>query len=254
MHMLFGVVGAFVVAASALWYLADVLRRNTRPHQASWAVWAVVGLLGFGTSDLAGAGPGAYSAAVDAVACCATFAISLHPSFGKPGLRRTDLALGAAAIAAAGLWRFGGMPTDTAALLAVACDVLALWPTLREAVRHPELESRLSWGADVVGNGLCVAAVASASFAALAFPVYLLAACVAMSTVLLLSRDRRPRSGRSSQTRPSLPTPPARSTTRTPATPHRAAAFAASSAARSGWAGAAQAARPGTVPPARGRP
>jgi hypothetical protein len=185
-----GVCGAIVVAASAVYYLADVLQARTRPHQASWAVWAVIGVLGFGTANVGGAGPGAYSAAVDAVACMVTFAISLIPRFGKPGQRHTDVILAVIAVVGVVVWRWGPLPTSAATLLAVGCALVALWPTLREARHRPHLECRLSWAADVLGNAMCVAATATASVAALAYPVYLLLACVAMTVVLATPRPR----------------------------------------------------------------
>ena len=188
MRTVLGATGALIVAVSAGYYFADVLRGRTRPHQASWLVWAVVGVLGFGTADDGGAGPGAYAAAVDALAAVATFTLSLVPRFGKPGLRRSDVVLGAIALAAVVLWRWGPLSTGWAAVLAVGCDAAALWPTVREGWLRPELESRTSWGADVLGNGLCLGAVGSASIAALAYPIYLLTACAAMTAILYRPR------------------------------------------------------------------
>ena len=111
MRTAIGALGAAVVAVSAVYYFVEVLRGRSRPHQASWAVWAVIGLLGFGTAADGGAGPGAYAAAVDAVACTATCLLALHPRFGKPGLRRCDVVLGVAA-AAMVLLRAGSRPTS----------------------------------------------------------------------------------------------------------------------------------------------
>ena len=47
------------------------------------------------------------------------------------------------------------------------------------------MESRLSWSTDVLGNGLCVAAVGTASIATLVYPIFLVVATAAMTTVLL---------------------------------------------------------------------
>ena len=63
------------MTVSAAYYFLDVLRHRTRPQRSSWAVWAVTGVVGFGTADAGGAGPGAYAAAVDAIACLVTFGI-----------------------------------------------------------------------------------------------------------------------------------------------------------------------------------
>jgi len=244
MRTILGMAGALIVAVSAGYYFADVLRGRTRPHQASWLVWAVIGVLGFGTADDGGAGPGAYAAAIDALAAVATFTLSLAPRYGKPGLRRSDVVLGATALGAVVLWRCGPLSTGWAAVLAVTCDAAALWPTVREGWLRPELESRASWSADVFGNGLCLAAVGSASVAALAYPLYLLVACAAMTASLFrprrasVSAEPRPLTAHSSPTTPSMPTPPARSTTRTPMLRPRGAPCAATSAPTSEWAGA----------------
>lgn len=188
MRAVLGIVGALIVAVSAVYYASDVVRGETRPQRTSWGVWALVGLLGFGSADAGGAGPGAYAAGVDAIACVVTFLMSLHPRLGKPGGRRVDLVLGAVAVAGVLLWRWGPLGNTGAALLAVSCETVALWPTLREGWRQPGLESLASWAADVVGNGLCVAAVASVSVASLAFPLYVLGAAVAMTVVLVVRR------------------------------------------------------------------
>jgi len=100
-----GLSGAGIVAVSAVYYAVDVLRGGTRPQRTSWGVWALVGILGVASSDAGGAGPGMYAAAVDAVACAATFVLSLVPRYGKPGARRLDPYLGLAAVAGAVLWR-----------------------------------------------------------------------------------------------------------------------------------------------------
>jgi hypothetical protein len=180
-----GLAGGGVVAVSAVYYAVDVLRGGTRPQRTSWGVWALVGILGVASSDAGGAGPGMYAAEVDAVACAATFGLSLIPRYGKPGGRRLDPYLGLAAIVGVVLWQFGPLTDAGAAICAVTCDTVALWPTLREARHRPHLESRLSWSADVVGNGLCLAAVSTASVAALVYPIFLVVAAAAMTTVLL---------------------------------------------------------------------
>lgn len=189
-----GVIGAAIVAVSALYYAVDVVRGTTRPQRTSWAVWALVGLLGFASADAGGAGPGAYAAGVDAIACAATFLLSVHPRFGKSGGRRLDIVLGGIAIAGVVLWRVGPLGATGAALLAVGCELVALWPTLRESWRQPGTESLLSWSADIAGNGLCIAAMSTLSVASLAFPLYVLGAAVTM-TVLLVVRRARPITG-----------------------------------------------------------
>ena len=185
---LFGVAGAVIVACSALYYVYDIVHGSTRPHRVSWAVWTCVGLLGFGAAGDAGAGAGAYVAGVYAATYVVTFTVSLMPRFGKAGVRSFDVILGVAALAGLMLWRFGELAPSAAAVVAIACDAAALWPTLREAWLQPESESLAAWTADVVGNALALFAVATASFAATAYPAYLLIGNVLVTCALATGR------------------------------------------------------------------
>jgi hypothetical protein len=190
MRVLLGFIGALIIAISALYYFVDILRGRTRPQRTSWAVWATVGVLGFGVTDEGGAGPGAWAAGVDAVACAVTFMLSLHPRYGKSGGRRIDPLLAVIGLLGVALWRWGPLSMNGAALCAVGCEIPALWPTLREAWRRPEQESLLSWSVDVFGHALALTAVAKVSLAALAYPVYAVSATLAVSAVLSLGRLR----------------------------------------------------------------
>jgi hypothetical protein len=190
LHDWLGISGALIVSIGAIYYLYDIVWGETRPHRVTWAVWTCIGVLGFGVTDSAGAGPGAYVAGVYTIAYVATFLLSLTRKYGKSGVRRTDIALGLVALAGVCLWRFAGLGDTPAAVLAVACDAAAVWPTLREAWLQPGTESVPTWSADVVGSALGLAAVTSVSFAANAYPSYLLIANALVLAVLLAGRTR----------------------------------------------------------------
>jgi hypothetical protein len=187
-HDWLGVAGALIVSVGAIYYLYDIIWGETRPHRVTWAVWTCIGLLGFGVTDEAGAGPGAYVAGVYTVAYVVTFLLSLTRKYGKSGVRASDLALCVVALAGVGLWRFGGLNDAAAAALAIGCDMAAVWPTLRESWLQPGTESVPTWTADVVGTALGLAAVNGASFAANAYPTYLLVANALVLATLLAGR------------------------------------------------------------------
>ena len=185
-----GVIGALIVSVGAIYYLYDIVWGQTRPHRVTWAVWTCIGILGFGVTDSAGAGPGAYVAGVYTVAYVITFGLSLTKKYGKPGVRASDIVLCVVALAGVALWRFGGLGDTPAGALAIACDAAAVWPTLREAWLQPHSESLPTWSADVVGSALGVIAVTGASFAANAYPAYLLVANALVLAALLGGRSR----------------------------------------------------------------
>jgi hypothetical protein len=185
---LLGTAGACVVAAAGIYYIVDIFRGGSAPHSGSWLVWTVVGVLGFGATSQAGAGPGSYAAGVYVAAYAVTFLISLNPRFGKPGLEWYDWPLCGFAIVGVLLWRFGPLSGAAAVTLTIACDLVGLWPTLREAWRRPALESPAAWVADSVGNTLCLLAVGNASYAAIAYPIYLVVGTAVVAAVIILRR------------------------------------------------------------------
>lgn len=187
---LLGVIGAAIVAAAGLYYIVDILRGNSRPHSGSWLVWSVIGVLGYGTTAEAGAGPGSYAAGTYIALYVVTFLLSLHPRYGKPGIEWYDWPLCAVAVAGLVLWRLGPLSGAAAVTLALACDLVGLWPTVREAWRAPELESPAAWSADTAGNLFCLFAIAEMSYSAIVYPAYLLASTALVATIVITRRRR----------------------------------------------------------------
>jgi hypothetical protein len=183
-----GLCGGIIVAIASAAYIVDVLRGGSRPQRVSWAVWSVIGVLGLGASTSGGAGAAAYPAAVYAVAYVVTFLLSLSPRYAKPGGERYDIPLLVLALVGVLLWRFGPLTDGPAVALAIVCDGAALWPTLRGAWHDPSTESRSVWTFESLGNALALAALTHASFAAVAYPVYLLAATASVAIVLAIRR------------------------------------------------------------------
>lgn len=200
-HVVLGYAGAVIVAAAGGYYIWDVITGDTRPHSGSWMVWGFIGILGLGVTRQSGAGPGSYAAAAYTVLYLVTFMISLHPRFGKPGLPWHDWPLCALAVAGILTWRLGQLHALPAVLLAITCDAVAWWMTLRETWRDPASESRLAWAGDTLGTGFCLLAMGHISFAAMAYPAYLFGS---NATVAAVTTTRRRRSTASSDN--SMPT------------------------------------------------
>ena len=186
-----GIAGALLAALAGGWYVYTVLRGGTRPHPATWGVWALSGALGAWSAVEGGAGPGAYVALVYLALHIVVFLLSLSRRFGKPGREWYDHPLGLTAAAALVLWQVLDLPAAFAATVAVGADGVALWPTLRESWRQPHTESLSAWLADSVAATLGVLAVPELGYAPLAFPVYLAVANSAVAGALLARRIQR---------------------------------------------------------------
>jgi hypothetical protein len=189
------VAGAVIAAGAAVYYLRDIIARNSKPHRVTWAVWTCIGVLGFGTAHSAGAGPGAYVAAVYVVGAAVTFLLSLSERYGKAGVSRRDEVLGVLAVGGIVMWRFGGLGNSAAAAVAVLCDAAALWPTVREAWRQPFTEALPAWVADAVAACCGVIALERYTLAAVAYPVYLFIGTGVVVAVLGISRRRSQATG-----------------------------------------------------------
>jgi hypothetical protein len=186
-----GIAGALLAGLAGGWYVYTVLRGGTRPHPATWGVWALSGALGAWSAVEGGAGPGAYVALVYLALHIVVFLLSLSKRFGKPGREWYDHPLGLTAAAALVLWQVLDLPAAFAATVAVGADGVALWPTLRESWRQPRTESLSAWLADSVAATLGVLAVPDLEYAPLAFPVYLAVANSAVAGALLARRVQR---------------------------------------------------------------
>lgn len=169
----FALAGTAVAAVATVGYLRDILFGKTRPHRISWGLWCLIGILGFSAADAGGAGPAKLVIGFLLVTQIGVFLLSLSRRFGKPGGQRYDPLLGIAVITTLVVWKTLSLATWFAALVAVAADAVAAWPTLREAWRQPETEATWPWAAGTISMYLGVAAVRHRSFSALAYPVYL---------------------------------------------------------------------------------
>lgn len=171
-----GITAAIIAAWAAVIYVRDTLKGPTRPHRVSWGIWAVIAVLGAGSALEGGARFGAAVSLVYVGLTVVVFILSLAPKYGKPGGEWYDWPLGLVAAATIVAWQMFELPVSIAAVVAVAADSAAAWPTLRESWRQPRSEPLRVWAADAVASAMALVAVAKPSFAALAFPVYLFVA------------------------------------------------------------------------------
>jgi hypothetical protein len=183
-----GLLGAAIVLIGSGWYIWTILRGQTRPLKATWAVFALVAILGALGARSGGAGPGADVAYVLVGFTAIVFLLSLH--YGKPGVRRMDWLLGMSAVSAFALWKLLGLPPSFAGSMAAAADAVGLSFTLRETFGKPGSESLAAWTIKASGCIVCAAATAQLTYAALVYPLWLVSCDSSLVICILLARRR----------------------------------------------------------------
>ena len=164
-----------LIAIYTYWaYIKTILAGESKPHRVTWAGWTLVGLLGIVSSIRGGAGVGLVVTATFALGVAVIFILSCFPGYGKPGGTKLDLLAGVVAAAALLTQLFVDYSPNVGQTLAVAADVVFLWPTVREAWRHPEFEAARPWIIGASGEALGIAALGNYSYGSAAYSVYLL--------------------------------------------------------------------------------
>jgi hypothetical protein len=189
-----GIIGAIVAILGGAYYVYTIVRGNTRPQRISWGVWSLIGILGAGSAVQGGAGPGAYVALVYVAIEITVFLLSLSNKYGKKGGEWYDYPVGIVAIITIVIWQLADLPAGFAATIAILADVLVNWLTLRDAWLQPKTESLAAWASSIVDISLAIAASAKFSYAAIAYPVYLLIGNSAITGALFIRhmQNRRP--------------------------------------------------------------
>lgn len=145
------IIAAFIAIAGNLPYLRDCFTRRVKPHPYTWLVWTIVsGITLFG--QLAkGAGIGALPTAV---ALCFTIAIFIFSiQYGFKYVRKADKYFLIAALLGLIPWLINDDPTISV-VIAVSIDLIAFVPTIRKTWKHPESETPILYGANVVRHVL----------------------------------------------------------------------------------------------------
>ena len=188
------VLGVLVATFSAVLYIRTILSGESKPHRVTWGGWTLVGVLGLISSAKGGAGIGLIVALSFVFGVAIIFCLSLIPKYGKPGGNRLEYL--AAAIAAVTLLTqlFVGYSPAVGATVAIAADLVFLWPTLKAAWVQPDTEAMHPWVIGAIAEFLGVLALGNYSYAASAYSIYILAGNVAIILALAIRKPQQKRS------------------------------------------------------------
>lgn len=185
------IIGSVVAIYAASSYVRSILSGESKPHRVTWAGWTLAGVLGFSASFAGGARAGLLVTGAIVVLNGIVFVISLSPKYGKPGGRKTDYIFGVVAVCGLLAWRFLHFSPGVAATIAVVSDGVFWWFTFREAWLRPDLEKPKPWIFGTVAAAIGFITLGNYSWAAAAYPGYILVSNAAIVSALLVQNQKR---------------------------------------------------------------
>ena len=182
---LLGVLAALASVVNAIPYIRDTLRGTTRPHRATWLVWAVLAIVVCTSQRADGASWSLAMAAAQAVLTSAIFVLAIRR--GEGGLSLPDVVVTAIALAGVIAWVGAGEPMAATAAV-VAADLLAAAMMCPKTYRDPRSETLASFALASLGGALAAGAVQTPDLALLLYPLYF---CAVNAAIAILIGYRR---------------------------------------------------------------
>lgn len=173
----FVILGSFVYLTGAIAYIVDTIKGKAKPNKVSFFIWSLASLIAFAASVQQGVGIQSLTTLVVGLVPLIIFTLALFHKKAHWRITKFDLACGAFSIVGLILWQITGVG-NVAIAFSILSDALAYLPTIRKSYTHPETENSYSYLAAAIGIIVSLLTLKSWTFAAAAFPVYVLVADV----------------------------------------------------------------------------
>jgi hypothetical protein len=180
------IVGA-VVQLIGIWsYIRDTLRGKTKPNRMTWLMWSIAPLIASAASFASGVSWAVLPVFMSGFGPLLVFVASFVNKHSYWKLEQFDYICGSLSLLALVLWWLTKIP-DIAIIFAIASDGFAATPTLLKAWKYPETENAGPFTTGLFSSLTSFAAIKVWTFAAYAFPVYL----VVINTSIALTIYRK---------------------------------------------------------------
>ncbi len=184
---LIGQIAGLIAFIAFIPYFLSILRGETRPERATFAIWSFVNIVTLLSYFAAGARETIWILFVYTVLQIAVFILSLK--YGMGGFNKFDIiCLGGATLGML-LWIITKNPL-TALYLAVFSEFLGWVPTVKKVYLFPETENTLSWSIGAVATLLNLFALTSLKPEISLYPIYLFLGEFIITFLLLFPKMR----------------------------------------------------------------
>lgn len=151
MKPVIAVIAGIIAIAGNVPYIIDCFKKTVKPHPFTWLVWSIVSTIVLFGQIAKGAGIGALPAAVAWVFTIVIFLFSTR--YGFKYVRRMDVYFLAAALMGIIPWVINDDPTISV-VIAVCIDLVAFVLTLIKTYQHPDTETPILYGSNVLRHVL----------------------------------------------------------------------------------------------------
>lgn len=171
MNIIFIVLSSILTLASALPYIRDTIKGQTKPRIVSWITWSLLtgisAAAAFTDHQLA-------TGILLSLATVETLAIALLGwKHGDRALARFDIVCLGGVLVGLVLWLIFSSP-KIAIVASIAIDLVGALPTLKHAWQKPHEETWLAFFLAAVGAAFTLLATSKWTVTALAYPLYIL--------------------------------------------------------------------------------
>jgi hypothetical protein len=176
-------------------YLRDTLRGQSQPNRVSFFLWSLAPFIGVAAALSDGV---TWAALPVFAAGFGPFLVFLASFVNKKAYWKItgfDWACAALSVAALILWQITKNPA-VAIAFAVLADGAAALPVIRKSWTHPHSETAVFYLAAAFNQVTAFLAMKHFNFVEMAFPVYLLSACLILFTLITIGQRMKPLAGK----------------------------------------------------------
>ncbi|KNG92274.1 hypothetical protein [Pseudaestuariivita atlantica] len=184
--VLMGLTAAALGTLAYLPYLRDTLRGDTRPHRATWLIWAVLSSISTVSQAYEGATSSLWFSGVQSGGTIIVFLLSIRMGMGSY-LSRADALTLLAAVCGLGLW-YATEDAVYALTISISISALGGVATVLKSYREPGTETLSCWYLNLAAAGIAVIVVGEVNWVLLAYPAYLFGLYTAIITAILAGR------------------------------------------------------------------
>ncbi len=186
-HLNLGLLAGIISLLGFVPYCIAIVQGRTKPNQATWFIWSLVGIMLAGSYWASGATQTLWAPLSYVIGPIITTTLAMR--YGEGAWSRFDRLCILGAFISLILWVLLRSP-QVALVINLIIDLFGALPTIRNAWHRPQDEDLTSWLIFTVGNALNVLAIDRWTWEIASYPLYITFANAIVLSLLLRPRQK----------------------------------------------------------------